>query len=131
MQRPAPAWAAAGSAAASPSVRDVSLRAEVLCDESRWVEACELVQPPMTCRNNVLVQIARHLPAEHVEQALTLLLRVFTDAMTRAKSPYRDELILVGEIARRMDAARRAAWLAQLRGEFKRKVNLYGGLPGG
>ena len=131
MKRPAPAWAPPGAAAANPTVRDVSLRAEILCDESRWLEACELVQPPMACRNTVLLQIARHLPAERVEQSLTLMLRVFTDAMTRAKSPYRDELILVGEIARRMDAARRAAWLAQLRGEFKRKVNFIGGLPRG
>jgi len=38
---------------------------------------------------------------------------------------------LVGEIAARMDAARRAAWLARLRTEYKAKRNFVGGLPQG
>ena len=71
----------------------------------------------------MLSQIARHLPSEQRDQALALLLRVFGSAMQRSSSPYRDELALVEEIARRMDAARRTAWLAQLRKEYKAKRN--------
>ena len=78
--------------AVSTGERDVSLRAEVLCSEGRWVEACTLVQPPAVCRDGVLSQIARHLPADQKDQALALLLRVFSSAMRRASSPYRDEL---------------------------------------
>ena len=109
--------------------RDVSLRAEVLCSERRWVEACTLVQPPAVCRDGVLSQIARHLPPEQGDQALALLLRVLDSAMRRSGSPYRDELALVEDIGRRMDPARRTAWLAQLRVEFKAKRNFVRDLP--
>lgn len=44
-------------------------------------------------------------------------------------SPYRDELAMVEEIGRRMDPARRTAWLAQLRTEFKAKRNFIRDLP--
>jgi len=115
--------------AAPAGQRDVSLRAEVLGSEGRWVEACALVQPPAACRDGVLGQIARHLPDEHKEPALLLLLRVFDSAMKWAKSPYRDELALVDEIGGRMDGARRAAWLAQLRTEYKVKRNFVRDLP--
>jgi hypothetical protein len=116
-------------AAVPPGERDVSLRAEVLCSESRWVEACALVQPPAVCRDGVLSQIARHLPADRKDQALALLLRVFSSAMRRSSSPYRDELALVEEIGRRMDSVRRSAWLAQLRTEYKAKRNFVRDLP--
>lgn len=115
--------------AVPPGERDVSLRAEVLCSEGRWVEACALVQPPSTCRDGVLSQIARHLPADHKDQALALLLRVFSSAMRRSSSPYRDELALVEEVGQHMDCARRAAWLAQLRTEYKAKRNFVRDLP--
>lgn len=114
-----------------PSARDVSLRAEILCFEGLWSEACALVQPPMACRDGVLRHIATNLPADHKEQALGLLLRVFGSAMQRASSPYRDELALVHEIGRRMDATHRAAWLSQLRAEYKIKRNFVRDLPSG
>ncbi len=128
MSRP-PYSARHGSASVPTGERDVSLRAEVLCSEGRWHEACALVQPPAMCRDGVLSQIARHLAPAHRDQALALLLRVFSSAMRRASSPYRDELAMVEEIGRRMDPARRSAWLAQLRTEFKAKRNFIRDLP--
>ena len=92
-------------AAAVPGAWDVSLRAEILCSEGLWSEACALVQVPALCRDAVLSHIARHLPADQKDQALALLLRVFGSAMQRASSPYREELALAGEIGRRMSAA--------------------------
>ena len=115
--------------ATPPVERDVSLRAEVLGSEGRWIEACTLVQPPAICREGVLTNIARHLPAAEDAQARALLLRVFGNAMQTAKSPYRDVLVLVEEIGRRMDAARRTAWLAQLRIDFKAKRDFIRNLP--
>ena len=111
------------------AVRDVSLRAELLGSEGRWLEACALVQPPATCRDAVLSLIARHLPVEQGDQAVALLLRVFGSVMLGASSPYRDALALVKEINRRMEPARRAAWLAQLRIDFKAKRNFIRDLP--
>jgi len=124
-----PAPFRASWAAPSTQARDVSLRAEVLCAEARWGEACDLVQPPSVCRNDVLHQIARHLPADQSDEAKTLLLRVFSSAMLKAGSPYRDELALVHEIGQRMKAAQRAVWLAQLRAAYKAKRNFIRGLP--
>ena len=118
-----------GSASVPTGERDVSLRAKVLCSERRWDEACTLVQPPAVCRDGVLSKIARHLPPEQGDQALALLLRVFDSAMGRSSSPCRDELALVEDIGRRMDPARRTAWLAQLRVEFKAKRNFVRDLP--
>lgn len=118
-----------GSPRATARERDVTLRAEILCAEKRWVEACALVAPPALCRAAVLDTIAVHLPAGHKEQAIELLLRVFDGAMRQASSPYQNELRLVGEITRRMDPARRATWLAQLRTAFKAKRNFMRDLP--
>jgi hypothetical protein len=87
------------------------------------------VQPPAACRDAVLRHIAMNLADDHQEQAVGLLLRVLGRAMQRASSPYRDELALVGEIVRRMDATRRAPWLAQLRADYKIKRNFVRGLP--
>ena len=129
-----PSYSARGGAALNPVTkreRDVSLRAEVLCAEGRWGEASALVQPPTVCRDAVLRQIARHLPPQQKDQALALLLRVFDSAMRQSSSPYRDELALVQDISGRMDAKRRAEWLAQLRVEFKAKRNFIRDLPGG
>jgi tetratricopeptide (TPR) repeat protein len=128
MNRP-PYSARYGSAPVPTGERDVSLRGEVLCAEGRWSEACALVQPPAVCRDGVLSQIARHLAPEQGDQALSLLLRVFNSAMQRSSSPYRDELAMVEDIGRRMDPARRTAWLAQLRVEFKAKRNFIRDLP--
>jgi tetratricopeptide (TPR) repeat protein len=128
MNRP-PYSARSGSVPAPTGQRDVSLRAEVLCAEGRWSEACALVQPPAVCRDGVLSQIARHLAPEQGDQALSLLLRVFNSAMRRSSSPYRDELAMVDEVGRRMDPALRTAWLAQLRTEFKAKRNFIRDLP--
>ncbi len=100
---------------------DVSLRAQILCSEGEWAQACVLVQPPAVCNPNVLRQIALHLDDAHREDAVALLLRVFTQAMRSAGTPYDAELELVGEIAARLESARRDAWLAELRTEFKAK----------
>lgn len=109
--------------------RNVSLRAELLCAESRWSEACTLVQPPAVCREDILNRIALQLPSGQAEHAIALLLRVFNSAMRGASSPYRGELALVEQISRRMDPARRSTWLAQLRQEFKAKRNFVRDLP--
>jgi hypothetical protein len=84
-------------------------------------EACALVQPPAVCRDGVLSKIARHLPSEQGDQALSLLLRVFNSAMRRSSSPYRDELARVEDIGRRTDPA--------LRTQFKAKWNFVRDLP--
>lgn len=115
-------------AAAPPGERDVSLRAEVLCSEGRWVGACALVQPPAVCRDGVLGQIARHLPAAQKGQALARLLRVFSSAMRRSSSPYRDELALVEEIGRQMDSVRRTTWLAAAAHPLQGQAKLHSGL---
>jgi hypothetical protein len=129
MNRP-PYSARYGSKSVPTVERDVSLRAEVLCcAEGRWSEACALVQPPAVCRDGAPSQIARHLPPDQGDQALSLLLRVFNSAMRRSSSPYRDELAMVDEIGRRMDPARRTAWLAQLRTAFKAKRNFIRDMP--
>ena len=114
---------------ATVCTRNVSLRAEILCSEKRWMEACKLVQPPAVCRDQVLVEIASHLPTDHDEQAVALLLRVFYSAMQHASSPYRSELALVGQITRRMAIAQRKAWLLQLQVDYKAKRNFVRDLP--
>ncbi len=113
----------------SADARDVSLRAEILCSERRWIEALALVRPPSLCSDTVMHKIAGHLPTDNREQALELLLRVFTNAMRRSSTPYRDELALVNEIAQHMDAVQRAAWLSKLRTEYKAKRNFVRDLP--
>ena len=113
------------------AVRDVSLRAEILGYEGHWVEACMLVQPPAACRETVLRSIAAHLPADHDEHAVQLLQRVFEAVMAGSSSPYREALGLVKEVGRRMYPARRAAWLDQLRTQYKAKRNFVRDLPTG
>jgi hypothetical protein len=109
--------------------RDVSLRAQILCAEQQWDQACLLVQPPAACDANVLRHIALHLDNSHRDESIALLLRVFGQAMSTASTPYRNELGLVSEIAERLDPARRSAWLAKLRIEFKAKRNFTRDLP--
>lgn len=70
-----------------------------------------------------------HLDDAHREESTELLLRVFAQAMRTASTPYREELGLVNEIAERLDQARRGAWLAKLRIEFKAKRNFIRDLP--
>jgi hypothetical protein len=70
-----------------------------------------------------------HLDDTHREESRALLLRVFAQAMRTASTPYQDELALVSEIAERLDAADRSAWLAKLRIEFKAKRNFIRDLP--
>ena len=125
---PSARWAVPRGAA-TPSARDVTLRAQILCSEGLWTQACSLVQPPVQCSGNVLHEIAMHLSADQNEQALELLMRFFNSEMQRASSPYEEEIALVKEIGQRMDAARRVAWLAQLRTQFKAKRNFVRDLP--
>lgn len=110
-------------------VRDVSLRAQILCSERDWDEALALVQLPAVCHPNVLRSIALNLDAGHCEESVALLSRVFVHAMRTASTPYRDELEIVREIAERLDAARRRSWLAELRTQFKAKRNFARNLP--
>jgi hypothetical protein len=56
---------------------------------------------------------------------------VFAQAMQTASSPYAAELKLVEDICSLLDAARRLAWLASHRAEFKAKRNFVAGLPAG
>jgi hypothetical protein len=109
--------------------RDVSLRAQILCSEHAWGEACALVQPPAVCNPNVLRYIALNLNPACREESVALLLRVLATAMRTASAPYRQEFELVGEIAERLDAARRSAWLTELRTQFKAKRNFVRDLP--
>lgn len=109
--------------------RDVSLRAEVLCSEGCWEEALVLVQPPAYCRDGVLAYMARKLDQDHEAQRVELLKRVLESEMRGSKSPYRRELELVEEIASLLEPALRAAWLHQLRVEYKIKKNFVRDLP--
>lgn len=108
---------------------DVTLRVDVLCMEQRWGEALALAQPPARCQPNTLRTLARNLGKEHQAQRIELLRRVLAQAMQTATSPYAAELKLVEEIGGLLDAARRLAWLASLRAEFKAKRNFVAGLP--
>lgn len=110
---------------------DVSLRARILCSESRWLDAWAVVQPPSVCTDAVLQHIARHLPATHHPEAVRLLKQVFERVMPRSTSPYREALALVADIAARMPADQRAAWLMGLRVGFKAKRNFVRDLPCG
>ena len=60
---------------------------------------------------------------------MQLLLQVFEALIQRSSSPYRDALALVDEIGQRMGTARRAAWLNQLRTQYKVKRNFVRDLP--
>jgi hypothetical protein len=110
---------------------DVTLRADVLCMEERWDEALVIVQPPARCQPGTLLKLARNLGNPHLAQRIELLQRVLAQAMQTATSPYAAELKLVAEICKLLDAARRMAWLASLRAEFKAKRNFVAGLPEG
>ncbi len=111
-------------------VRDVSLRASLLCAENRWGEALQLVQPPAYCIEHLLEHIALHLDHSRWDQAVTLLQRSLDSAMQRATSPYRHELDLVREILHRMgDDDIRRHWLQHLRSVHKAKRNFVRDLP--
>lgn len=125
------AYASPASRPAASAPLDVSLRASILCSESRWLEAWAVVQPPNGCHDAVLLSIARHLPATHHVEAVRVLKQVFVKVMRGASSPYREALALVTDIASRMPSEERAAWLQGLRVEFKAKRNFIGGLPAG
>jgi hypothetical protein len=56
-------------------------------------------------------------------------MRVFAAEMSDSKSPYRNELERVKEIAALLDATRRVQWLLQLRLEYKAKRNFVRDLP--
>lgn len=109
--------------------RDVSLRAEVLCSEARWEEALALVQPPTYCRDGVLAYMARRLDQDHQAHRVELMMRVLESEMRGSKSPYRRELELVDEIVSVLEPAQRAAWLDQLRVEYRIKKNFVRDLP--
>ncbi len=109
--------------------RNVSLRAHVLHAEGRLEEALQLVQPPSVCHPQILREIALGLGKSRHKVAIELLQRVFVLEMCTAQTPYREGLALVNEIAARMDGKSRAAWLAQLRVEFKAKRNFVRELP--
>jgi hypothetical protein len=128
MRAPPPRFARAREREVA-ALRNVSQRAQVLVTEGRVDEALKLVHPPSVCHPLVLRQIALELGGDQHSAAVELLQRVFVHAMRTAQTPYRDELELVGQILIRQDAESRAAWLAQLRVEFKAKRNFIRGLP--
>ncbi|MFM2059743.1 MAG: hypothetical protein RLY71_4128 [Pseudomonadota bacterium] len=108
---------------------DVSLRASILCTERLWEQACALVQPPALCQTEILRNIGEHLPPEQFEAAVALLLRVFGHAMEHTDSSYKEPLALVRLIIDRLPPARGAAWLAELRVQYKAKRNFMRDLP--
>jgi hypothetical protein len=110
---------------------DVSLRASILCAEGLWEQACALVQPPARCDATILRDIGEHLPPEQFEAAVALLLRVFGHAMERTNSSYEEPLALARLILDRLPPARSAAWLAELRVQYKAKRNFMRDLPSG
>lgn len=73
--------------------------------------------------------MARKLDQRHKAQRVELLMRVLESEMHGSKSPYRRELELVEEIASTLEPAQRAAWLDQLRVEYKIKKNFVRDLP--
>ncbi|MDZ5455475.1 hypothetical protein [Azohydromonas lata] len=89
------------------------------------------MQPPAWCEAAALRHIAVHLGDDQRADAVQLLQRVLDDAMELALSPYQNELELVQDIARRLEPAARAAWLADLRARFKPKHNFVKNLPEG
>lgn len=124
-----PTWQGGMLIPSASTVPDVSLRAEILCSEDRWMDACALVQPPAFCRDTVVERIALHLPDEHHDQAVQMLQRVFGLVIQRSSSPYREALALVKEIGKRMGGPQRADWLQQLRVQYKAKRNFVRDLP--
>ena len=115
--------------AATAAPRDVSLRVEVLCSESRFDEALVLVQPPAVCRPHALEALAEGLGPAHHAASVALLQRVFAASMRGATSPYREPLRLVSRILLRLGPPARAEWLPQLREEFRAKRNFVRDLP--
>ncbi len=73
--------------------------------------------------------MARRLDQDHKAQRVELLMRILESEMRSSKSPYRRELELVEEIAGLLEPAQRAAWLDQLRAEYKIKKNFVRDLP--
>ncbi len=118
-----------GMATGKSRERDVTVRAEILCAERAWLDALALVQPPNACASEPMLRLARHLPETHAEDAVKLLLRVFTATMPDAQTPYKDELAIVHDIGKRMPPDQRAAWFASLRQQYRAKRNFIAGLP--
>jgi uncharacterized Zn finger protein len=116
---------------------DVSLRAAILCAESRWLEALALVQAsvkvsgqaPAHCDLRHLESIAVNLPKKYASESVSLLRRVFDDVMPRSSSPYEAALSLVKQIGKRMDTTHRSEWLLSLRVQYKAKRNFIRDLP--
>ena len=108
---------------------DVSLRVTWLLHEKRDQDALALVQPPNTCQDDLLWQLAERLPQTQQAEAVALLKRLFEAAMLGAQSPYRRPLELVREIARRQPSSEFRPWLAWLRATHKAKRNFIKGLP--
>ena len=102
----------------------------MLRSEKRWDEALVLIRPPAHCREGVLAYLARRLGAGHLAYRIDLLMRVVAREMRNSKSPYRNELELVDEIASLLDPTRRASWLQQLRLELQGQEELRTGLAG-
>lgn len=109
--------------------RLVSQRVSWWLAEGRWQEALDLVQPPNRCEPRTLYRLAHALPLTEQHTAVWLLQRVFDVWMAQAKSPYRNELALVREIADRMSPAQAGEWLTGLRQTYKARRAFLAGLP--
>lgn len=102
---------------------EVSLRAEILADEGRWLDALAAVQAPAICQNRIYKRIALHLPESHRDSTLAMLHRLLVKVLPASTSPHDEALDLVKAIGQRMDAGPRLAWFAQLRNEQRAKRN--------
>ena len=102
---------------------NVSVRVEWLLTDKAFDEALALVQPPHVCEPDLLLAIARKLPASRSLEAVPLLQRVFALKMHMAQNPYREVIALVIETSDRMPQPARGEWLACLRAEYKPKRN--------
>lgn len=109
--------------------RIVSVRVQWLLSERKLDEALTLAQAPNRCNPNLLLALARKLPAKRHAEAVPLLLRVFDVEMAGASSPYQKPLALVQEALERMAPAQRSEWLAYLRAQYKAKRNFIKELP--
>lgn len=109
---------------------NVSVRVSWLMADNAFEEAMALVQPPHICEPELLLAIARKLPASRNLEAVSLLQRVFTLQMHMAQNPYREVIALVTETSARMPQPARGQWVAWLRAEYKPKRNFVNGFEG-
>jgi hypothetical protein len=108
--------------------RDVSMRVALLSAEQRWDEAYALADTGGVCDAQLLETLALRLPPAQWSLACRFLERVIRTHLPHAQNPYTTALDLASEIAMRMPAEKRGAWLDALRREFRQKRRFVEGL---